>query len=211
MIDSTRIFYDILKQLYAQDNMEEVEQFLIREANKFPSCGSYNEVSVAVMGELGNFYRRTGSFNLAVNWYQKSQYIVLNSLGENTSEYAAITGNLAETYRLAGDYDTAAPLFLQALKICEETALTQTHFYAAALLNLSLLYAAKDDFKTALSYGESALQIFRALSGVSHETAAAYGNLADLYERLGLHEKIFRIPETFRGNSDVFKIAKKPS
>ena len=189
MIDSTRIFYNTLKQLYAQDNMEEVEQFLIREANKFQSCSSYNELTVAVMGELGNFYRRTGNFTLAVNWYHKAKYIVSSSLGENTAEYAAIIGNLAETYRLAGEYDTSAPLFMQTLKICEETALTQTHLYAAALSNLSLLYQSEGDFKTALAYGLRALQIFHEFMGVSHETAASYGNLAVLYGQLGMQDK----------------------
>lgn len=189
MIDSARTFYETLEQLYMQDNMEEVERFLIREANKFKSCDSYNGVTIAVMNELGIFYRRTGNFNLAVNWFNKSKYFVLSSIGENTAEYAAIIGNLADTYRLAGEYDTAEILFMQTLKICEDTSMTQTAFYATALLNLSLQYQAEGDFKTALVYGERALQIFRALTGASHETAAAYGNLAGLYEKLGMQEK----------------------
>lgn len=189
MIDSARIFYEMLEQLYAQDNMEEVEHFLIREANRSQSCG-YIEVTIAVMGELGTFYRKTGNFNMAVNWLNKSKYIVSGTLGEGTSEYAEILANLADTYRLAGEYGKAASCFMQTLKICEDTALTQTRFYAGVLGNLSLLYQSADDIKTALVYGEQALQLFRVITGASHETAAAYSNLADLYEQLGMQEKL---------------------
>lgn len=189
MIESARIFYEMLEQLYAQDNMEEVEHFLIREAGKFKSCGGFSEVAAAVFSELGAFYRRTGNFNLAVNWFNKSKYIVSGSIGKNTAEYAKILGDLADTYRLAGEYTKAEPLFLEALKVCEKTALTQTHIYAAALSNISLLHRAEGDFKTALVCAEKSLRILRSLTGLSHETAVAYNNLAELYERLGMQEK----------------------
>lgn len=66
---------------------------------------------------LGWFYQGQGLSQQAESWYQQSQEVVQQRLGEEHPNYANALNNLAQLYESQGRYSEAEPLYIKALKI----------------------------------------------------------------------------------------------
>ena len=183
-------FFEELDRLYAAGNMEDVEQFLMVSGRKFaPCCGGFNETYLAVLSELGGFYRGTSRYRASIDAFEAARGVIEQFLGRQSVEYATNINNMAGTYRLMGENEKALELFQEALSIYEATVGKKTYLYASALNNMALLYQNMNDYEKTVDCLKQALSITENLPDCEEEVATTYTNLCALYQRMDLKEE----------------------
>ncbi|MEA4853328.1 MAG: tetratricopeptide repeat protein [Christensenella sp.] len=190
MENTTAQFFEELDKLYAAGKMEDVEQFLLASGRRYaPCCGGFNPTYLAVLSELGGFYRGTSRYRASLNSFEAAQDVIGRFLGTDTVEYATNLNNMAGTCRLMGEYEKSLGLFQKALDIYESTVSAESYLYASALNNMALLYQSMEDYKEAAACLEKALGIIKTLPDCEEEAATSYTNLAALYQKMGQKAK----------------------
>lgn len=183
-------FYKELNRHYAAGNIDAVEQFLHKSGRHYrPCCGGFNPIYLAVLSELGSFYRGTSRYAASVEAFTAAGRIIEEFIGPESVEYATNINNLAGTYRLMGENDKSINLFNQAFEIYRTTIGTDNYLYASALNNAGLLYQSIADFEKAIDCLEQALAILNQLGAFGENVATTYSNLAVAYEKTGRYDQ----------------------
>ena len=139
---------------------------------------------------LGYFYEGQGLSQQAESWYQQSQEVVQQRLGEEHPNYAITLNNLAQLYRSQGRYSEAEPLYQRALAI-DETSLPPDHPHlATSLNNLAGLYESQGRYSEAEPLYQKALAIDETSLPPDHPQLATHlNNLAGLYKSQGRYSE----------------------
>ncbi len=126
------------------------------------------------LGNIGLIYFGVGSYNLAIDFYQKSVPIFL---AENNEERLAITyNNIADAYLRLEQLDSAQYYIEKALPISERKRLVS---YPLLLRNLGVVYFKRGNLQNAENYLNKALS-FNELQLDKINLAASYRYLAKI-------------------------------
>ncbi|WP_066644542.1 tetratricopeptide repeat protein [Christensenella timonensis] len=186
MENATEKFFQELDEQYATGDMEKVERFLQTSARSYrPCCGGFNANYLAVLSELGGFYRGTSKYTASVEAFRAANEIIMEFIGKDSLEYATNLNNLAGTYRLMGEYDKSLRTFTEAMDTYRATVGTDNYLFASALNNVALLHQDMKEYEQAVSCLLQALGVLENLPDTQGDVATTYNNLAALYNRLG--------------------------
>ncbi len=186
MENPTQKFFEELDEQYATGDMEKVERFLQTSATSFrPCCGGFNANYLAVLSEMGGFYRGTSKYAASVEAFRAAGEIIAEFIGKDSMEYATNLNNLAGTYRLMGEYDKSLKAFEEAMETYRNTVGTDNYLFASALNNMALLYQDVKNYEQAVDCLLQALRVLEPLGNADNDVATTYNNLAALYNRLG--------------------------
>ena len=151
--------------------------------------GAESRLSVAMLSELGAYYRGQGRYEDSVSCFRQALELLRRTGGESSPDYATATNNLAGTYRLMGRYDEAETAYTECLRRYRET-LGETHvLYASALNNLGLLSLDRGDLPRAAQLLAKASAVLSLHPECTDEFATSLCNLGALYQKLGRLEE----------------------
>ena len=113
---------------------------------------------IAVLNELGGWYRGVHRFSQSELSYKRALELLGTQGGSRSAAFARILLNLAGTYRMAGDQEGAIQAFGQAGDIFSSPEVEDPYGYVSVLNNLSHAYHEKGDLPRALSLAQEALE-----------------------------------------------------
>lgn len=205
--EDVKNFYSQLDALYAAGNQMEIEQFLIDKANEYkPEIIEESGLYVAVLNELGSYYRGISQFELSKQVFSAAEYMLFLYPGAESIEYANLLINVAGTYRLNGEYSESLEMYSRALEILESKNMQNSYFYASALNNMGLTCQANKEYEKGIEYSLKALSILENNPKYFQQTATTYSNLAILYNLTGDQEaykdSLYKAVEIFEKLSD---------
>ena len=116
--------------------------------------------------------------------YQKSQDIIANVFGENSTQIAVIWNNIAGVYSSMGEGRTAIDYYKKALENAKDNLPPDHEYIAARTGNLGMAYMDVGNFDQATSLLEEGLQLTIEKFGEEHPaSASSMNNLGILYGR----------------------------
>ncbi|MBK9249540.1 MAG: tetratricopeptide repeat protein [Ignavibacteria bacterium] len=152
----------------------------IAEKYDIPEC----DVTALTYNILGNVYRTQGTFDKALEFYEKALAMYLQ-LGD-TSGAARVTGNIGLVYSGVGSFTKALEYYQQALAVHKE--LGEKSAVARVNGNIGVLYYSLNAYDKALEFMKIAL-IAHIEIGEKQGAARVTGNLGNVYDDLGSYDK----------------------
>lgn len=205
---SVEKFYETLDSYFAQQQIEQVDPFLVaslEQAKEEQDYGAY----ISICNEMIGFYRSTSAFEKAYVAAEDVLLLMEELNMENTEHFATTLLNAATAYRAAGDYVTALRYYRQALLIYDGILGPQDYRYAGLFNNMSILLEKMDENEEAIAYAQKALSIIETLPDSESQTATTMTNLALIYfkenrfeEAKELLEKALSLFEQNGGQTD---------
>lgn len=187
--------YEDADQLLAQSALDKVTEVaetfyergkLAKLRLKYQEALEYFELAVKLqpdnslyLGELGLTYYDIGSYNEAMNQWERGLNIEKDIYGENHIRVATFYNNLGGAWSKKGKYDDAIKHLAKALKIYADNFGEDHPHLAHQFNNLGLLWYYKGDYNKANDFCEKALKISLRVFGEDH-----YG-LTSIYINLG--------------------------
>ncbi|MGD1716833.1 tetratricopeptide repeat protein [Dapis sp. BLCC M172] len=157
---------------------------------------------------LGNCHFHTGSYQLAINYFNQSLVIAQKNL--LTEKEVNILINLSSPDQEIGNYQKSIDILSQALKI--NKAINNPLGEGAILTNLGSIYDSIGDYKKAIKYHTKGLDIARENTNLYQECVALggignfYFSLQDYHVAMNYYEQQRKIAEEI-GDSQSFKTA----
>ena len=165
---------------------EEQEKRILAVASECEAAfGGDSPEYVAVLSDVGSYYRGQGRFSESSDYFKKAADILEKTGQGDTADYATVINNYAGCLRLMKNYDEAEPLFKKCLAIYEKTIGKEHVLYASALNNLSLVYMDTGDMDQASDRQKEAAEILLEIPGHLHEAGVSLCNLGSLYIKQG--------------------------
>ncbi len=127
----------------------------------------------AVLIKFGDYYKITGDYEKAVEYYLSAQKIFADQ--KKHKALGTAYNNLGATYENIGKYDEAMSCLIKALNIYE--SINDSIGIAKAKLNLGLLYFRQEEFGKSLELYNQSLKIRRLLNDLEG-IALLYNNIA---------------------------------
>lgn len=179
-------FYKELDALYDNAGAQEVERFLLEKAEQSAKQGRpASDDYIAVMNELGSFYRGRGRLDEAVGAFVSAKD-AWDANREKGLAYAIILNNLAGAHRMNRENGQALSLYLESLAIYDSLPSYDMYSYASLLNNIALVYEQTGDFETAISYTRQAIAAMQSADPLA--VAISNTNLASLLVKTGAFE-----------------------
>jgi CHAT domain-containing protein len=150
----------------------------------------YNHSRTAsFLGNLGIYYEKLGEYQLAIDYYRKSEKVFRNLYGDEDRMIAAAYNNIGIVYAEMGKTDSALIMHQNALAI-RLKLFGQNHLHTAASYNnLAAIYYRMGDYQRALDNERKVLNIRLKLIGREHPlTALTYSNIGAIHENTGRYE-----------------------
>lgn len=191
-----------LDVLYQNGRTEDALAFLYTaEKEIVKEYGENSREHVAILSELGGYYRSYGQYGESEQAYQKALMLQKRQTGEENADFATLLNNLAGTFRLAGRTAEAETLFHKSIEIYRHTIGDGQMLYASAWNNLALLYQDEKRFEEAICCHTHAVEALKKDQAHPVETATSYYNLAlclkalqsqeDAIQMLGMAKELY--------------------
>jgi tetratricopeptide (TPR) repeat protein len=183
--------------------------FLYRELSAFVTipdrkvnyCLDEVSLSVAVYGprdtntanaldSLATAYSEKCEHEKAIECFEKSLNIFLETLGPNHINTATSYHNMGSALDNKGDFDKAIDCFEKSLAI-KHTILGDSHIETAnSYDNIGAVYHNKGELRKAIDFFEKSLAIKLSVAGPDHmETGVSYNRLGGVYDSCGEYDK----------------------
>jgi tetratricopeptide (TPR) repeat protein len=149
----------------------------------YPNAATYRN-------NLGAAWYAKGSYEKAIEYYEKALKSDLKTFGEDHPNVATYRNNLGATWKAKGEYDKAIEYYDMALK-SDLKNFGENHPKVATLWNnLGEAYRSKGEYDKAIEYYEKALKSDVKSFGENHPNIAAYrNNLGVAWNAKGEHDK----------------------
>lgn len=156
----------------------------------FEGVREVNVTIAALSDAIGNYFKETASFSLALQWHQTSVFLAEIVFGIDHPNTATAYCYIAGVYNDLGDYQKALEWFFKDLEISERT-LGEVHPSTAATYNnIAFVYQEQGEYPKALEWYFKALVIAeKELGKEHHNTAIAYNNIAVVFNKQGDYPK----------------------
>mgnify|MGYP003075493163 FL=1 len=182
---------EILKKLdglFADEKLEEVEQFLLscmRQAKAGDEYGIY----ISVGNELIGFYRSISRYEEAFAVAEDVLLLMEELQLEGTVHFATTLLNTATAYRAAGRYEEALGDYRRALEIYQRDLPKDDYRLAGLYNNISILLEKLDENEKSALFLQKAIQIVEKQPGSRLELATSRTNLALIQLKLNRLEE----------------------
>jgi len=138
---------------------------------------------------LGVEYLRTGNYELAEEYLQKSLEIKKKILNENDRRLGNDHHNLGVLYEKIWKYELALKHYNDAEQIFQKIDSNYIHI-GSIYLNKAIIYRKLQDYQKAIDYYHHALRIFNKQDSIDYEKLSIlYNNLGIIYEFKGEYIK----------------------
>ncbi len=117
------------------------------------------EASKAFMN-FGIVCYRLAMYKKSLFWYEKSQKMLQEILGDSNLEYAAIINNIGVVYYEMGDFEHCLEYYEQSAELTKQVLGENNTHYALLLTNLGVTYYSLGLYEKALFYYEKAKDFF---------------------------------------------------
>ncbi|MCQ2608157.1 MAG: CHAT domain-containing protein [Bacteroidales bacterium] len=142
------------------------------------------EASKAFMN-FGIVCYRLAMYKKSLFWYEKSQKMLQEILGDSNLEYAAIINNIGVVYYEMSDFEHCIDYYEQAAEITKQVLGEDNAHYALLLTNLGVTYYGLGLYEKALFYYEKAGDFF---NDNTSNTAMSLLNIGTAYYSLQNYE-----------------------
>lgn len=143
------------------------------------------ETNLICYKALGNAYSGLGTFNKAIEWYQKSLDVSIKI--KNKLEQGEILNNIGICLKNLRDYDKAIKIYFDSLKISIQEK--DQRLRARVLGNIGNIYNETNRYTDAIKYQHQALRINESLLSTYPDAIHGYsielGNLGNIYHDIG--------------------------
>ncbi len=152
--------------------------------------GYNHSTTASFLGNLGIYYKILGEYQLAIEYYRKSEKVFRNLFGDEDRMIAAAYNNIGIIYSDIGKIDSALIMHQDALAI-RLKIFGETHLHTAASYNnLASIYYQRGDYQQALDNERKVLIIRLKLIGREHPlTALTYSNIGAIHEITGRYDQ----------------------
>jgi signal transduction histidine kinase len=191
-------------EIGADGKVMNAESYLAASAKK-EAEGDYREASRFMNGAATWHWERK-EYDKAIAYFEKS--IQLNEKINNQQGIVGIKNNLGMIYADLQQYEKALTYFESVLQ--ERRKEKEPISIIASLINLSVITNNLKKYDKSINYLEEAASLSIQI-GDAEQLRAAYGSLAETYEKLGNNEKMlyyFDLYKTFHEKSQKDKIQK---
>ncbi len=135
---------------------------------------------------IGLFYKKTGSYDLSLKYYNKALKIWSNTIDSFHPAFASLNNNIGIIYQLTGDYDRALYYCNRALELTLAKKPVNLLSAARKYNNLGIIYNALGDTALAYEYYMKALKIRKEhYKTPNKELPESYNNLGKLFDDMG--------------------------
>jgi len=139
-----------------------------------------------LLSQLGNCKSKLGSFDKALDYYQKCLEIRLKTVDRKHDIIAGTYNNIGLLWQSKSEYDKALEYFEKSLAIKLNNFGGKHHSLASAYNNIGRLWQSKSEYDKALEYFEKSLAIILINVGDEHSSiAGTYNNIGMIWDRKG--------------------------
>lgn len=140
----------------------------------------------SVLDVLAVTLEKSGEYNLALDYSNKSLSIKRLTIGEETVSYATTLANISSIYSELGRFDEALDFSLKALDIRKRVEGETSDNYITSVNNTGNYYHELGDYIHALEYLKNAQDLTaKTLGKENNEYASSLNNLANVYVSTG--------------------------
>ncbi len=166
-------------------NLDDQEKALkyYKEALKISMTLKDFHMSATNIGNIGNVHVAMGNYPKAIEYYRKAQ--ITYEVDKDEEGVVRMIGNIGGVEALQGNYEEGRKHLEEALSM--HRTMGNQHGVATVLLNLGDVHHRMKDETTAIIYLKAALEVSERLEARSL-LFEAHSTLADVYERLGIHQ-----------------------
>lgn len=158
--------------------------------------GSQKDFVGTLFYYLGRSYFTQGSYDNALEYYEKALAISEKASGPEHESIAPVYSNIAMGHKEKGNYEKALEYNYKALAIFEKELGHEDPSTATVYNNIAEIYHTQEHYDNAVEYYSKAIAIFEAVYGTDHHrTAISYGNLAGVYHAKGEYDKSLELYE----------------
>ncbi len=203
-IHYTTALYGQTVEIGADGKVMNAESYLAASTKKEKE-GDYREASRFMNGAATWHWERK-EYDKAITYFEKS--IQLNEKINNEQGIVGIKNNLGMIYADLQQYEKASTNFELVLQ--ERRKEKEPISIIASLINLSVITNNLKKYEKSIKYLEEAASLSIQI-GDAEQLRAAYGSLAETYEKVGNNEKMlyyFDLYKTFHEKSQKDKIKK---
>lgn len=194
-INFCQVMVEVAKDIKQTPTIEEINHVIsaiphLKEVANYHMSVLIDDDLVFHFEGIGNFYRGSGSYNVAKFWYRDCLDNIQKRVGEEHLAVAKSLDNLATIYRIQGKYEKAEPLLKRALKQREKLLGDEHLDVAVSLASLAILYRVQGKYRKAEPLYEKVLEKRRKLLGDEHpDIAMSLNNLATIYSSRGRYKE----------------------
>jgi tetratricopeptide (TPR) repeat protein len=143
-----------------------------------------------LLHQLGNCESNFGSYDKALEYYEKSLRIKLKTLGGEHPDVAKSYSNIGFIWRDKGEYDKALEFNEKCLAIRLKTLGGVHPDVASSYNNIGIIWKNKGQYDKALEFNEKSLAIrLKTLGGVHPDVASTYNNIGIIWNNKGEYDK----------------------
>lgn len=134
-----------------------------------------------------------GSYDKALEYYNKSLKIQKEMTGDNTISVSNICSNMSSALHAMGEYDKSMEYFKKSLEIKKRIVRKESISLAAKYYNIASEYYKKLEYDKALENYNKSLEIETAITGEKTlSVAITYGIMATIYEITGEYDNAIK-------------------
>lgn len=185
---------DKASSLQQQGKFSEARDMYRQAAEEFRESSDQANRALA-LGEAGNISAQLGDYSSAIREVEES--IKLRQALDQDDWMSQDFTIIGMAYENLGNYPEALKNYREALKF--DRLLKNAAGEATRLNNIGNIYSNQGSYVTALQNYQAALQIVNANGNQPRELKLTIGNLATLYQRLGLEEQALGLYQQISG------------
>ena len=174
---NTNEFYEKLNKLFAEKELEKVDEFLDNSLRTVLQNGD-DLLAITILNEIIGFNRDTGNFDKSLRACDEAISLLKRNHLEGSVEYATSLQNVANAYRAAGKKVESLGYYNIVFKIYREKLDENDYKFASLHNNIALLYQEMGNFLMATEHLKQALSIIEQISNSEIEVATTLSNLA---------------------------------
>ena len=162
----------------------------INYLNKVDTKASFIVEDADLLSQLGNCETKFGSYDIALEYYEKSLAIRLKTLGGEHPDVANSYNNIGFIWDDKDEYDKALEYYEKSLAIRLKTLGGEHPDVATSYNNIGGIWKNKDEYDKALEYFEKCLAIWlKTLGGEHPDVAISYNNIGGIWKNKDEYDK----------------------
>ena len=143
-----------------------------------------------LLHQLGNCESNFGSYDKALEYYEKSLAIRLKTLGGEHPDMAKSYNNIGIIWKNIGEYDKALEYYEKCLSIELKTLGGEHPDVASSYNNIGIIWKKKGENDKASEYYEKSLALkLKTLGGEHPSVAKSYNNIGIIWKNIGEYDK----------------------
>ncbi|MGN0299205.1 MAG: tetratricopeptide repeat protein [Lachnospiraceae bacterium] len=173
-----------LDTLFAEDKMEEAEEYMIHHTQAALHEGDLSAV-LTLLNELVGYYRSVGKHEQAIAMANQAEQLMISCGFEGTVAFATTLLNKATALRAGGRAAEALNLYEKVKQIYDEQLEENDYLVAGLYNNWSGAFDQEGEYQQALNCLKKAETIISKMENKQIELATTYTNMAAVYAKMG--------------------------